>query len=123
MRIATGRETGCSARGCCEHYAPATKLVLLRGSGVGNDAGMREPGAAVGRIAFRELPAEESARYEVIETLSRDADLEEVARGLFAAMRKLDGMGLREIRCDTCEPEGLGEAIMDRLRRAAARWE
>ncbi len=106
-----------------EHYAPATKLVLLRGSGPGNDAGLREPDAGVGRIAFRELPAEEAGRYRVVETLSRDGDLEEVARGLFAALRKLDGMGLGEIRCDTCVREGLGEAIMDRLRRAAARWE
>jgi L-threonylcarbamoyladenylate synthase len=105
-----------------EHYAPATRLVLLRGSGPGNDAGLQQPDAGVGRIAFRELPAEEADRYGVVETLSRAGDLEEVARGLFAALRKLDGMGLGEIRCDTCAPEGLGEAIMDRLRRAAARW-
>src|SRR5690606_31955203 len=102
-----------------EHYAPATPLVLLP------LAGDREvaptAGLAVGRIAFRRLALHEAARYRRVETLSESGDLEEVARHLFAALRRLDAAGLNAIHCDTCPPEGLGQAIMDRLRRAAAR--
>jgi L-threonylcarbamoyladenylate synthase len=120
-----------------EHYAPATPLVLLRGTDAatgtqpadragqgraGQDRG-RGRGAAIGRISFCELSAEEAARYVIVETLSDRGDLAEVARHLFAALRRLDTAGLSAIHCDTCEPVGLGMAIMDRLRRAAARTE
>jgi L-threonylcarbamoyladenylate synthase len=111
-----------------EHYAPATPLVLLRGTdaATGTDPADRVGqgrGAAIGRISFCELSAEEAARYVIVETLSDRGDLGEVARHLFAALRRLDAAGLSAIHCDTCEPVGLGLAIMDRLRRAAARTE
>jgi len=109
-----------------EHYAPATPLVLL---GADNAGVMSDPagragqgrGAAIGRISFRKLSAEEAALYVVVETLSERGELGEVARHLFAALRRLDTAGLSAIHCDTCEPVGLGLAIMDRLGRAAAR--
>ena len=52
--------------------------------------------------------------------LSTCGDLEEVAARLFGALRELDAAGLDLIVVDTCEPIGLGEAIMDRLVRASA---
>jgi L-threonylcarbamoyladenylate synthase len=39
---------------------------------------------------------------------------------LFAALRRLDALGLRRIDAEPCDEEGLGRAIMDRLRRCAA---
>lgn len=104
-----------------EHYAPATPLVLLPLAG---DRDAAPPaGPNIGRIAFQRLAPHEAARYRRVETLSDNGDLEAVARHLFAALRRLDAAGLRAIHCDTCSPQGLGQAIMDRLRRAAARTE
>jgi L-threonylcarbamoyladenylate synthase len=53
-----------------------------------------------------------------IRILSESGDLSEVAARLFAALRELDAQRLDLILVDTCEPIGLGAAIMDRLIRA-----
>jgi len=105
-----------------EHYAPTTPLVLLypdrceRAFETGQGRG-----EGIGRIAFRDLSHEDAGKYSVVETLSDKGDLNEIARNLFASLRRLDQAGLAVIHCDTCQPIGLGLAIMDRLRRAAAR--
>jgi len=114
-----------------EHYAPRTPLRLISPAD-GPPSDLRSVGSIspsptglplrLGRIAFRPLPPGQSAPYAVVETLSHDGELEEVARLLFAALRRLDDLGLDRIDCDTCAEVGLGRAIMDRLRRASARW-
>jgi hypothetical protein len=118
-----------------EHYAPTTPLVLLDpaaspdaqlaliSQGPEDRSAGNPSGNGLGRISFRELSPREAAPYRVVETLSHRGDLVEVARNLFAALRRLDAMGLVAIHCDTCQPLGLGRAIMDRLDRAAARWQ
>jgi L-threonylcarbamoyladenylate synthase len=118
-----------------EHYAPTTPLVLidptaspdarlaLISQGPADRPAGNPSGNGLGRISFRELSPREAAPYRVVETLSHRGDLVEVARNLFAALRRLDAMGLAAIHCDTCQPLGLGRAIMDRLDRAAARWQ
>lgn len=120
-----------------EHYAPRTPLRLLageRGQAPSEGGGRFSGGAEImsgiqtggtarlGRIAFGPLTAEQAASYVAVETLSDRGDLVSVARNLFAALRRLDDLGLDRIDCDTCPPVGLGRAIMDRLDRAAARW-
>jgi L-threonylcarbamoyladenylate synthase len=52
--------------------------------------------------------------------LSAHADLTEAAAGLFAALRALDKTGAPAIAVMPVPEQGLGEAINDRLRRAAA---
>lgn len=47
--------------------------------------------------------------------------VEDYARNLFAFFRDCDSAGLRTIYCQAVEETGLGSALMDRLRRAAAR--
>ena len=59
-------------------------------------------------------------RFASIEVLSTTGDLREAARHLFAALRRLDTQGLDRIYVESCQEEGLGVAIMDRLRRCAA---
>ena len=51
--------------------------------------------------------------------LSQNGDLTEVASHLFSALREMDAFGLDLILVDTCEPIGLGAAIMDRILRAS----
>ena len=113
-----------------EHYAPSTPLVLLypdrceRPFTAGQGRGERQGrGDGMGRIAFHKLSPEDSARYRLVETLSEHGDFDDIARNLFASLRRMDQAGLAVIHCDTCQPIGLGLAIMDRLRRAAARTE
>lgn len=52
--------------------------------------------------------------------LSAAGDLAEAATGLFAALRALDARGAARIAVAPIPNEGLGEAINDRLQRAAA---
>lgn len=52
--------------------------------------------------------------------LSRDGDLREAARNLFAMLHQLDASGVPTIAVAPVPENGLGEAINDRLRRAAA---
>ncbi|MHC9062946.1 L-threonylcarbamoyladenylate synthase [Nitrospira sp. CMX1] len=59
-------------------------------------------------------------RFAAIEVLSITGDLREAAHHLFAALRRLDAQGLDRIYVEPCHEEGLGMAIMDRLRRCAA---
>lgn len=53
--------------------------------------------------------------------LSPSGDLEEAAANLFAYLRELDALKPRTIAVASIPHEGLGEAINDRLRRAATR--
>jgi L-threonylcarbamoyladenylate synthase len=53
--------------------------------------------------------------------LAPDGSLATAAARLFAALRRLDGLGLDRLVAEPVPEEGLGRAILDRLRRAAAR--
>ena len=96
-----------------KHYAPRTPVCLLTGLDPELCRGLK-----VGAIVFSKdssLPV----TPQIVLTLSERGALEEVAAKLFAALRELDASGLDLIVVDTCEPIGLGAAIMDRLLRAA----
>ncbi|MEO1234602.1 MAG: L-threonylcarbamoyladenylate synthase [Myxococcota bacterium] len=92
------------------HYAPATPLRLLDAPGV------LEPRADVGYLAFSTPPP---PGYGAVEVLSPTGRLPEAAQRLFAALRRLDRAGLTRLVAEPVPEEGLGVAIMDRLRRAA----
>ncbi|MBN1399113.1 MAG: threonylcarbamoyl-AMP synthase [Bacteroidetes bacterium] len=49
-----------------------------------------------------------------------DSSIEHIARNLFGAMRELDRQNLDVILIESVEEKGLGAAVMDRLRKAAA---
>jgi L-threonylcarbamoyladenylate synthase len=89
------------------HYAPRAGMRL--------NAYDWRPDEAV--LAFGAI-AESPARAFI--NLSASADLVEAAANLFAALRTLDASGAATIAVTAIPPHGLGEAINDRLRRAAA---
>lgn len=93
------------------HYAPRTPLVI----GTPNDDTVSSA-KRLGLLAFR-TPA---ADFDAIEVLSPRGDLREAAATLFAKLRRLDEAGLDLILAEPVPEEGLGVAIMDRLRKAAA---
>ncbi len=57
----------------------------------------------------------------LVEHLSSRQDLREAAANLYGAMRRLDEAGLELIVAEPVPETGLGVAIMERLRKAAAR--
>ena len=64
--------------------------------------------------------AEAPNAWAATELLARDRDLVTAAAGLFAALHRLDALGLERIVAVAFPDAGLGRAINDRLRRAAA---
>ncbi len=96
------------------HYAPSTPLQLLINSDASQFRGQR-----VGLLSFRS-PSNRTG-WAAIEVLSERGDLGEAAANLFAAIRRLDAAGLDLIIAEPLPEAGLGNAIMDRLRRASAR--
>ncbi len=98
------------------HYAPRTPLHLPPpGLGAINLKADR-----VGWLRFREDQSRSHENRGAVEYLSAAGDLREAATRLFAALRRLDEAGLDLIVAEAVPEEGLGRAIMDRLRRAAA---
>jgi L-threonylcarbamoyladenylate synthase len=90
------------------HYAPRA-AVRLEATEVRTDEAL---------LAFGSPPASASNAVAVV-NLSERGDLVEAAANLFAALRALDGRATT-IAVMPIPESGLGEAINDRLRRAAA---
>jgi L-threonylcarbamoyladenylate synthase len=93
------------------HYAPRT-LVRL-------DACNVEPGEAL--LAFGPVAVSGVDAATSVMNLSARGDLDEAAANLFGYLRALDVHGAHTIAVMPVPHHGLGEAINDRLRRAAAR--
>ena len=91
------------------HYAPATRLRL--------NAQNVEPHEAL--LAFGPNLPPGAAQAVATLNLSRGGDLIEAAANLFAHLRALDGAGAGAIAVMAVPRGGLGEAINDRLARAA----
>jgi L-threonylcarbamoyladenylate synthase len=92
------------------HYAPRTPLRL--------DAGRVERGEAL--LAFGPVLAVGAERAAKVLNLSARGDLIQAAANLFLYLRALDAVGASAIAAMPIPGDGLGEAINDRLRRAAA---
>ena len=93
------------------HYATRTPLEIAPA------AGAVRPGERVGLIALAAPLRPE--RFAAVEALSSRGDLREAAANLFAALHRLDRLGLDRLIAEPVPEEGLGAAIMDRLRRCA----
>lgn len=92
------------------HYAPRARVRL--------DATRIEPGEAV--LLFGTTRPEGSEQACATLNLSPAGNVEEAAARLFGALRDLDASGAATIAVGPIPSEGLGEAIRDRLARAAA---
>ncbi|WP_091610287.1 L-threonylcarbamoyladenylate synthase [Micromonospora mirobrigensis] len=97
------------------HYAPRTPLRLVAGAQPSPGDGVRR-----GFLAFRERPA---AEYAAVEVLSAAGDLTEAAARLFDGLHRLDAAGVDEILVEPVPEVGVGRAVNDRLRRAAATFD
>jgi len=110
-----GRELGVRPEGgavispgmLSSHYAPRARLRLAAD----------QPAAGEGFLAFGPAPRDWPGP---LRNLSAGGDVREAARNLFSMLHELDGYGLETIAVAPVPSAGLGEAINDRLARAAA---
>src|SRR5215470_8372523 len=92
------------------HYAPRAALRM--------NAVTVAPGEAL--LAFGPTLPQDACNARTILNLSAHGELVEAAANLFNYLRLLDASGASSIAVMPVPDEGLGEAINDRLRRAAA---
>ena len=96
------------------HYATRTPLKIAA------EDSMEVPdGRRLGLLSLG--PPADPDRYAAVEILSASGSLREAAANLFAALHRLDSLGLDTIIACPFPERDLGVAIMDRLRRCAAR--
>jgi L-threonylcarbamoyladenylate synthase len=95
--------------GLKSHYAPRTPLMI--------EENPKPHGMNTGLLAWTSA----EAGFCKIEYLSHAGDLHEAAANLYGAMRRLDDAGLDLIVAEPVPETGIGAAIMERLRKAAAR--
>lgn len=92
------------------HYAPRAKLLL----------DVVEVRAGEALLIFGAVKPKGIENTSLVLDLSQSGDLAEAAANLFAHLRALDATGAPTIAVTPIPHEGLGEAINDRLSRAAA---
>ncbi|QRM32058.1 threonylcarbamoyl-AMP synthase [Microvirga sp. VF16] len=92
------------------HYAPRAQVRL--------NATHIQPGEAALLFGGESVPGADTAHAAL--NLSKNGDLVEAAAHLFSYLRQLDASGAATIAVGPIPETGLGEAINDRLKRAAA---
>ncbi len=105
------------------HYAPRTPLALPA-QPTGPDATHSETTADTGAARAGLLwfgPDIPPKGYARVENLSARGDVREAAANLFAALHRLDAAGLDRIDAFLVPETGLGLAVNERLRKAAAK--
>jgi L-threonylcarbamoyladenylate synthase len=113
QRLESGPEGGTNplAPGMlASHYAPRAKVRL-------NATDIQPEEAA---LLFGAKPPQGCDKAKAQLNLSKNGDLKEAAAHLFSYLRQLDASGAQTIAVAPVPETGLGEAINDRLRRAAA---
>jgi L-threonylcarbamoyladenylate synthase len=95
------------------HYAPRKRLFLDQ-----REMFFKEEEKPTGYLLFDKYIEGINPTYQRV--LSQTGDLKEAAHNLFAYLRELDALPIIQIRAELVPATGLGLAINDRLRRAAA---
>ena len=97
------------------HYAPSKPLLLIDDAKTFSP----QPNERIALLAWNSVKNDD--RFVAIRTLSERQDLREAAANLFRYLRELDETGADLIVAERVPDQGLGAAIMDRLRRASSR--
>ncbi len=106
------------------HYSPTARLILVEGEGKAQIDKVRD---LAGEFAMLGYPfgimAKEENKNEYkdfkVKILGSEKQLALCAANLFSILREFDKEGIQIIIAEGVKEEGLGVAIMDRLRRAA----
>ena len=120
LAVAEARSPGMKHK----HYAPNAKLVLVEGSVPTVIGKVRELIASYTRMGNRVgvLATDETAqkyKAEVVKSLGSRLNLDAIAQNLFRQLREFDAEGVDVIIAEGIPTEGLGLAVMNRLRKAS----
>jgi L-threonylcarbamoyladenylate synthase len=97
------------------HYAPACAVEIVAPAHlVARARELAAQGLQTGAVAPIDCPIGDAVPIVLF------ADVDELARGLYSALRAAEAAGIDVLLCSTVPEVGVGRAIMDRLRRAAA---
>jgi L-threonylcarbamoyladenylate synthase len=106
------------------HYAPNAKVIVVEGKLSAVVAKImkladlyKHKGINVGVLATDETQTFYSV--DIIKSLGSRFNLDMVARSLYGSLRDLDDLGVDVILAEGLSAEGLGLAVMNRLRKAA----
>ncbi len=102
-----------------KHYSPKARVTLLRHGETltANTA----PESAIALVS-NQKPTWHTDQPNIF-WLSETGALNEIAHNLFELIQRLDRQGYQQLWIEQAAEEGLGQAINDRLRRAAAKLE
>jgi len=125
MRPLRRDETAVSPGMRHRHYAPRGELTLVSGEADRVEAAgkrLYREAEARGERACLLIADERRERYEGFDTyvLGSLSEPETIAHALFAALRRMDELGVEVILCEAMDTTGIGLAIMNRLYRAAS---
>jgi L-threonylcarbamoyladenylate synthase len=120
LAVAEARSPGMKHK----HYAPNAKLVLVEGSVPAVIEKVKELIASCTRMGNRVgvLATDETAqkyKAEVVKSLGSRLNLDAIAQNLFKLLREFDAEGVDVIISESVPAEGLGLAVMNRLRKAS----
>lgn len=96
------------------HYSPEKPLYII-----GSDYTAPADRSRVGLLSYR---GDDISGYTQIETLSSTGDLKTCAVNLFAAIHRLEESDVDFIVAEPVPEQGIGIAVMDKLRKAAYRY-
>ena len=107
-----------------KHYAPKAEVILVEGNVPDVIAKVKQlaesyrlRGEKVGILATDETQT--AYRAEVVKSLGSRFDLATVAQSLFRLLREVDAGGVDVIIAEGVSSDGLGLAVMNRLRKAS----
>jgi L-threonylcarbamoyladenylate synthase len=107
-----------------KHYAPNAKVILVEGSVPALMSKVKEltdsyrlKGCKVGVLGTDETIA--AYRADVVKSLGSRFNLTVIAKNLFRLLREFDAEGVNVIIAEGVPAEGLGLAVMNRLRKAS----
>lgn len=109
------------------HYAPRAPLILYEGGDAGKLGAsmlaeaerLNSGGQKVGILTYEETaPLFKDKDYHVV-VAGRRSNNSSIAADLYESLRSFDRLGVDIILAEGVSPEGLGLAVMNRLRRAA----
>ena len=114
IAVITSREKISAPGQLPSHYAPKTRLQLI------DDVKSFSPdeNQRVALLAWN--PVTKDERFVAVRNLSERQDLRETAANLFRYLRELDALDVDLIVAERVPDQGLGAAILDRLRRASS---
>ncbi|HAS80696.1 MAG: Sua5/YciO/YrdC/YwlC family protein [Candidatus Nomurabacteria bacterium GW2011_GWE1_32_28] len=110
------------------HYAPNSNLEIIYGSSddiLGNmlekASALQKRGLSIGIISTKQNESSFEKYKPNVFNIGDQNNLKEISKNLYSALRFFDLSNVDVILCQSFLEEGLGVAIMDRLRRASGK--